>query len=246
MSDKNTLKGKSFFVMGGGKFGTNALRYLKTKGAKVLVVDINPNCKAKPEADIQADSLDVWNSLKNGQPAFLCGDAYKLLLDLYETSVPDFVVTAIQGNTIANVVQHWSLKNGFKCVPYLKGVPEVLQNLPKSLVFVRENSAFIAASYMYPDKRCKTNCPAPKNVCALTGRPKPASMESFLKFAVFGVADHCILFSSPLITGGLGAIDGNDLCPLFKQLKTFPKPFTLALGTACDCHGVVSLLKITK
>ena len=232
--------------MGGGKFGTNALRYLKTKGAKVLVVDINPNCKAQPEADIQADSLDVWSSLENGLPAFLCGDAYKLLLDLYETSVPDFVVTAIQGNTIANTVQNWFTKKGYNTEPYIIGVPEVLDNLPKSMVFVKEKSAFIAASYMYSDKRCKTNCPAPKKLCALTRRPKPASMEYLLKFAVFGVADHCILFSSPLLTAGLGAIKGPDLCPLFKQLEAYPKPCIIALGTACDCHGVVSLIKITK
>jgi len=246
MTPKTNLEGKRVFVMGGGKFGTNALRYLKTQGSKVLVVDINPNCKAKPEADIQADNLEIWNSLKNGQPAFLAGDAYKLLLDLYETSVPDFVVTAIQGNTIANTVQNWFTKNGYKTEPYIEGVSGVLDNLPKSLVFVRENTSFIAASYMYSDKRCKTNCPAPKNVCALTGRPKPASMESLLKFAVFGVADHCILFSSPLLTAGLGAIKGPDICPLFKQLETYPKPFILALGTACDCHGVVSLIRITK
>jgi len=246
MSEKNTLEGKLVFVMGGGKFGTNALRYLKTKGAKVLVVDIDPSCKAKPEADIQADSLEVWNSLNNGQPAFLAGDAYKLLLDLYETSVPDFVVTAIQGNTIANVVQNWFTKKGFKCAPYLEGVSKVLENLPNSLVFVREKEAFIAASYMYPDKRCKKNCPAPRNVCTLTGRPKPATMESLLKFGVFGVADHCIMMSSPQLTGGLGAITGKDIFSLFKQLETFPKPFTLALGTACNCHGVVSLIKITK
>ncbi|MFZ7137639.1 MAG: hypothetical protein ACOWW1_04385 [archaeon] len=246
MSGKNTLEGKTVFVMGGGKFGSNALRYLKTKEAKVLVVDIDPNCKAKPEADIQADRIDVWTNLENGRPAFLAGDAHKLLLDLFELSIPDLVVTAIPGNTIGKVVGHWSTKNGFKCAPYLKGLPTVLDNLPKSLVFVRENTAFIAASYMYPDKRCKTNCPAPKNVCALTGRPKPASMESLLKFAVFGVADHCVLFSSPLLTGGLGAIKGADIYSLFDQLETLPKPFTLALGTACDCHGVVSLMKITK
>jgi hypothetical protein len=246
MSDKNTLKGKSVFVMGGGKFGTNALRYLKTKGAKVLVVDINPNCKAKPEADIQADSLEIWTSLKNGQAAFLVGDAYKLLLDLYEDFIPNLVVTAIQGNTIAKVVENWFRKNGAKCAPYLEGVSEVIDNLPKSLVFVKENSAFIAASYMYPNKRCKKNCPAPKNVCALTGRPKPATMASLLKFGAFEVTDHCVLMSSPQITGGLGAINGNDVYSLFKQLENFPKPFTLALGTACNCHGVISLIKIIK
>jgi len=67
-----------------------------------------------------------------------------------------------------------------------------------------------------------------------------------LKFGAFEVTDHCVLMSSPQITGGLGAINGNDVYSLFKQLENFPKPFTLALGTACNCHGVISLIKIIK
>ena len=38
------ISGKLAFVMGGGKFGTNALKYLKNNDAKVLVVDLDSNC----------------------------------------------------------------------------------------------------------------------------------------------------------------------------------------------------------
>ena len=48
------LKGKLVFVMGGGNFGTRALRYLKAKRSKVLVADVNPDCMAKSEVTVQA------------------------------------------------------------------------------------------------------------------------------------------------------------------------------------------------
>ena len=56
--DSMMLKGKLVFVMGGGKFGTSALKYLKAKRSKVLVADVNPDCMAKSEITVQA--ADRW------------------------------------------------------------------------------------------------------------------------------------------------------------------------------------------
>ena len=56
--DSMMLKGKLVFVMGGGNFGTRALRYLKAKRSKVLVADVNPDCMAKSEVNVQA--ADRW------------------------------------------------------------------------------------------------------------------------------------------------------------------------------------------
>ena len=163
------LKGKLVFVMGGGKFGTNAFRYLKAKGAKVLVVDVNPDCMAKSEVDFQAAELGDSDSLGDGQTAFLVGDAVDLLLALMEKRVPDLIVTAIPSNAVAKVVEGWLAKRGYKLEPYLKAVPKVLENIPKSLVsFVDEDSGVIVVSYMPSDMRCRENCMPPKNVCALS------------------------------------------------------------------------------
>ena len=71
--DCMVLKGKLVFVMGGGKFGTRAIGYLKAKGAKVLVVDINPDCMVSSEVDVQAAELVALDSLVGWASRISCG-----------------------------------------------------------------------------------------------------------------------------------------------------------------------------
>jgi hypothetical protein len=247
MSEEQLVGGKLVFVMGGGKFGTNALRYLKDKGAKVLVADVNPYCKASSEVSVLAADLSVSDSLYDGQAAFLVGDAIDLLVALLETKVPDMVVTAIPGNAVAKVVEVWLGKRGIKLEPYLEVVPKVLENIPESLVsFVDYVCGVLVVSYMPLDMQCKENCMPPKNVCASTGRPKLGSMDKLLEFSVYDLTDVSGILCSQQLTGGLGAIDGNELRLLLKRLAKIHKPYTLAIGTACDCHGILNLAKVKK
>jgi len=247
MSSGCVVRGKLVFVMGGGKFGTNALRYLKDKGAKVLVVDLKPYCEASSEVDVLGADLGVSDSLGDGQAAFLVGDAVDLLVALLENTVPDRVVTAIPGNAVAKVVEVWLAKRGVKLEPYLEVIPKVLENIPESLVsFIDYVCGVIVVSYMPSDMRCRENCLPPKNVCASTGRPKIASMDKILEFSVYDLTDVSGILCSPQLTGGLGAINGNELCSLLKRLANIHRPYTLAIGTACDCHGIVNLAKAKK
>jgi len=155
MSSGCVVRGKLVFVMGGGKFGTNALRYLKDKGAKVLVVDLKPYCEASSEVDVLGADLGVSDSLGDGQAAFLVGDAVDLLVALLENTVPDMVVTAIPGNAVAKVVEVWLAKRGVKLEPYLEVIPKVLENIPESLVsFIDYVCGVIVVSYMPSDMRC--------------------------------------------------------------------------------------------
>jgi hypothetical protein len=239
------VKEKLVFVMGGGKFGTKALRHLKAKGAKVLMVDVNSNCLASLEVDVLGADFDVLDSLEGGQAAFLVGDAIDLLVDFLANKAPDFVVTAIPGNAIANVVEVWLGKRGIKLEPYLQVVPKVLENIPKSLVlFVDYTCGVLVVSYMPSNIRCRENCMPPKNICALTGRPKLASMNKLLEFSVYDHTDVSEIFCSKQLTGGLGAINGKKLRSLLKRLVNIQKPYTLAIGTACDCHGILNLTKV--
>ncbi len=241
------LKGKLVFVMGGGKFGIRALRYLKAKCAKVLVADVNSNCIASSEVDVQAAGFSVLDSLADGQAAFLVGDAVDLLLGLMETKVPDLVVTAIPSNAVAKVVEGWLAKRGIKLEVHRKVIQKVLENIPKSLVsVVDEYSGVIVVSYMPSHMRCRENCMPPKDVCASTGRPKLASMDKLLEFGVYNNVDASAILMSRQLTGGLGTIDGKELQSLLKRLENLNKPYTLAIGTACDCHGILNLAKVTK
>jgi hypothetical protein len=245
--NRMTLRGKLVFVMGGGNFGTRALKYLKAKGCKVLVADVNVDCMARSEVATQDAGLDSADSLEDGQTAFLVGDAVEFLLSLLEIKVPDLVVTAIPGNAAAKVVTGWLAKRGCKLKPYRKVIPEVLENIPKSLVsVVDQDSAVIVVSYMPSHMRCRENCMPPKDFCAVTGRPKLASMDKLLEFSVYNLTDTSTILVSRQLTGGLGAIDGKELYSLLKRLENLHKPYTLAIGTACDCHGVLNIFKVKK
>jgi hypothetical protein len=247
MQDEFITDGKLVFVMGGGKFGTNALSYLKAKGAKVLVVDLNPNCIASSQVDTYADGISAYDSLEVGQSAFIKGDAVNVLAEMLDSRAPDLIVTAIPGNTIAKVIEVWLSKCGIKLEPYPKAVPTILTNIPKSLVSaVDRESSLIVVSYMPSNMICKENCLPPRNVCALTGRPKFAPIDRLLEFAVYNNVDiSCILMSRQL-KGGLGAIEGKDVLSMLNHLKDLMVPYTLAIGTTCNCHGILNLTKTRK
>lgn len=245
--NRMTLRGKLAFVMGGGKFGTRALKYLTAKGCKVLVADVNVDCMARSEVAAQAAGLDAADSLADGQAAFLVGDAVEFLRAILETKVPDLVVTAIPGNAAAKVVTSWLAKLGYRLEPYRRVVPRVLENIPKSLVsFVDQDSAVIVVSYMLSHMRCRENCMPPKDFCAVTGRPKLASMDKLLEFSVYNLTDATAILRSRDLTGGLGAIDGKGLYSILKRLESLNKSYTMAIGTACDCHGVLNLFKVKR
>jgi hypothetical protein len=233
--------------MGGGKFGTNALRFLKDKGAKVLVVDLNPICKASSEADLLGSDLGILHSLGDGQAAFLVGDAVDFLMELLEVRVPDIVVTATPGNAVAKVVESWLEKRGYKLQPYLQILPKVLDNIPESLLsLVDYVCGIIVVSYMPSNMRCRENCVPPKSVCPSTGRPKIGSIYNLLKFSVYNLTDVSGVLYSIQLAGGLGAVKGDELNSLLKQLAKSQRSCTFAIGTACDCHGILNLFKLKK
>ena len=247
MFRNSRVNGKFAFVMGGGKFGTNALKYLKNNGAKVLVVDLDSNCKAISDIDIIGSDLNVLNTIQPGKSAFLKGNAEEILALLLDTTIPEIIVTAIPGNAIANVIKFWLAKRKIELKPYSKIVQNVLKNIPQSLVlFCDEPSGIIVTSYMFPNMRCKENCMPPKNVCALTGRPKFGSMHKILKFSIFENTNVSGILDSRQFIGGLGSINGNDLFNLLKELNDIHNNSTLAIGVACNCHGILNLYRTKR
>jgi hypothetical protein len=246
MQTDYNVSNKLVFVMGGGKFGTNALKYMQDRGAKVVVADVNPECLASSEVDFVSDKLDTFGSLKSGESALVVGEAVELLLAALNQHDLDLVVTAIQGNAVAKTVELHVTNKDMKFEPYRDAVSEVLKNLPESLVsFADEESGVIVCSYMPSDLRCRENCVPPRGVCAVTGRPKLATMDRLLVFSVFGLTDMSgVLVSKELKGGGLGAIEGKDLAALLKKFDKISGPCTLAVGTACECHGILNLAVI--
>jgi hypothetical protein len=247
MSRNSRFRDKFAFVMGGGKFGSHALKYLKDNGAKVLVVDIDSNCEAVSNVDIIGKDLNIIKNLLPGKSAFLKGDAIEFLASILETIIPEFIVTAIPGNALARVITVWLAKRKIELMPYSNIVQKVLRNIAPSLVlFFDEPQGIIVVSYMPYNMKCKENCMPPENVCALTGRPKFASVSKILEFSVFEATTISGILISRQLTAGLGAISGNELFKLLKRLNKLHESNTLAIGVACNCHGILNIYNVTK
>ncbi|MDD5676365.1 MAG: hypothetical protein PHW60_00055 [Kiritimatiellae bacterium] len=217
-----TMFGKTALVIGGGKFGAKACRYFKEQHTRVILVDNDPACKAQ---ELVAGSDFI---LKDAQSAW----------DLTLKLEPDFIVPTQPGHTCGK----W-IKEYFRLTPLPGVIPNVLKRIPQSLFLdCDESDARLIFSYMTRGKLCSEECPHLTNECTLTREPRPAPLYKLLEYAVFDLFDCAKIFASAQMAPGVGAIKGPEFLAFMKTVEV-KKPKTLAVGTACLCHGVLNLFK---
>jgi len=216
------MNNKTVLVIGGGNFGTKACRFFKEQKARVILVDNDPGCKAK--SFVAKDDF----ILKDAQ------NAWELALKLK----PDFIVPTHPGHTCGK----W-IKDFFHLKPLPDSISKVTKRLPQSLLLgCDEQNARLIFSYMTRGKLCSEDCPHLSNKCSLTGEPRPVPLYGLLEYAVFGLFDCCKIFASEQMAPGVGAIKASEFLAFIKEIE-IKKPKTLAVGTACLCHGVLNLFK---
>jgi hypothetical protein len=72
-------------------------------------------------------------------------------------------------------------------------------------------------------------------------------MDKLLDFSIYDLTDLSGILKSEQLTGGLGAIKGRQLFSFLKKLeKQQQESFTIVVGTACDCHGIINMFKVKK
>jgi len=221
---QQSMNNKTALVIGGGNYGTKACRYFKEQNARVILVDNDPACKAR--------ALVTRNDfvLKDAR------DAWKLVLDLK----PDFIVPTNAGHTCGKWIGDY-----FHLKPLSDSIADVTRRLPPSLLLgCDEPNARLIFSYMTKGKLCREDCPHPPGKCGLTGEPRPALLYKLLKYGVFELFDCAKIFVSEQMAPSVGAIKASDFLAFVQEIET-KKPKTLAVGTACRCHGVLNLFKST-
>ncbi|MFH1969080.1 MAG: hypothetical protein ABIJ53_02040, partial [Verrucomicrobiota bacterium] len=209
-------------VIGGGNYGTKACRYFKEQKARVILVDNDPACKAK--------ALVAKNDfvLKDAQYA------WNLALKLK----PDFIVPTNAGHTCGKWIREY-----FCLKPLSDSISDVTRRLPQSLFLgCDEPNARLIFSYMTKGKLCREDCPHPPTECVLTREPRPAPLFKLLEYGVFELFDCAKIFVSEQMAPSVGAIKTSDFLAFVKEIES-KKPKTLAVGTACRCHGILNLFK---
>ena len=222
---RKPMNDKTVLVVGGGRYGTRAARFFREQMARVIVVDSNPECPAR-EFVCKED--------------FLIRDA-KDVLEFVLKVKPDLIVPTVPGHTIGK----W-LAEYFRLAPLPDRLPYITKRLPESLIVTfDEKDAVLISSYMGHGKICRDDClPSPEH-CALTGEPRPAPLYRLLDYAIYDAVDCGKIFTAEQLAAGIGAVRTVEFLEFFKQVKR-KKPETLAVGTACQCHGILSLFQARR
>jgi hypothetical protein len=209
-------------IVGGGKYGCEAVNYLRKKGRGFVLVDINPNCLA-------ADRFGLKTSAHVGTEGeyFIHGHIAKVA-ELIEELKPEYVFPTAPIHVAAELA-----KTKFKLVPWDKEINSILSYLPP-MVILRAERGNLIVSYNR-DKNCIEKCEAPE-VCPSTRIRKPCTMDRLMKFAC---PEGFILISHQLAPG-IGALKGSDLLGFFDWAENKHK---FVVATACNCHGFFTAFK---
>ena len=71
----------------------------------------------------------------------------------------------------------------------------------------------------------------------------PAPMYELLEFSASEAVDYYKIFVSCQFDG-VGGVPGAVVKKTLKYLASLTPPYSLAIGTSCRCHGILSLFKV--
>jgi len=243
----NALKDKLIVIAGGGHFGTEALISAKESLAKIILIDEIPDCKASKFADERVNGIDLDEAMSvkaNNVKFFVC-DAVKFLKDFLKKATPDYIVPAIPGHLAGKLVKRWLEDKDFKIKFDSRLVREVLDDIPKSMViYCDENSGTIITSYMPKGSFCKIPCDQPIEFCPTTGKPKAGPMYKVLEHANWNKVKISKILISHKLQRDVGCFRGEELTSFLSSIEHIERPYSLAIGTSCTCHGILNLFSV--
>jgi hypothetical protein len=209
-------------IVGGGKYGSIAVEYLRKNNCGFVLIDKDPNCLATKQFNLKA-----FVSTGDEGEYFLQGDIPQVL-ELIERLKPEYVFPTAPIHIAAELA-----KSKFKLERWHEVIDCILGNLPSSVI-LQAGSGNLIVSYNR-DSVCLERCEAPE-VCPSTGKRKPCTMDKLVKFAY---PDGIVLVSYHLAPG-MGALKGNELLDFLAQAE---KKAQFVVATACGCHGYFTALK---
>jgi hypothetical protein len=209
-------------IVGGGKYGCEAVEYLREKGRGFVLVDIDPSCLA-----VKRFGLKSSTQIGTEGEYFLQG-GIATVLELVDTLKPDYVFPTAPIHIAAELA-----KIKFKLAPWDEEINSILANLP-STVILRAGRGNLIVSYNR-DKNCIEKCEAPE-VCPSTRKRRPCTMDRLIKFAY---PEGFILISHQMAPG-MGALKGSELREFFDWAE---KKNKFVIATACNCHGFFTAFK---
>jgi hypothetical protein len=212
-------------IIGGGRYGSDAVEFLRKKDRDFVLVDTNPECLAAKRC-----GLKLSEKVKKTGECFIRGDLATSLQLITELK-PEYVFPTAPIHIVAELA-----KIKFDLEPWEEAINQILPRLPQSVV-LNVGRGNLVVSYNR-DKDCQQKCGAPE-VCPVTKIRKPCTMDRLMRFAC-PEGFHLISY---LMSPGMGALKGNEILEFFDSAE---KKDQFVVATTCDCHGVFTAFKKAK
>ncbi|TDA39280.1 MAG: hypothetical protein DSO08_02475 [Candidatus Methanomethylicota archaeon] len=226
-------------VLGGGKFGTLAFKALVRRCRRVVVVDKDPNCLASKALRMvcsDPSKCEIGARLVLGDAAAYAAEIMR------RGKIPEIIIPAIPGNSMAMLFARWLSEMGFSVAPDPELFERASVEVPKDVVLLEDKKFGTMVLSNAKGFTCNPRCDGPE-ICPVTGE-KITPIYPIL--TNIGFCDHRSIFGSTLIDRGVGAVDGNEVYSEIMRLPRDRENYTLCVGTACNCHGIVTFMRCSK
>jgi hypothetical protein len=210
-------------IVGGGKYGCEALELLRSQHRSFVVVDPVVDCLAMQRYNLRTGAISAEGEF------YVQGDLQKAVA-LIDSLSPEYVFPTAPVHIAADMA-----KIKFDLAPWPQAINNILSKLPPIVVLLAGKGRLILS--FNRDNECANKCSMP-TICPTSKIKKPCTMTELMRFAC---PDAYILISYSMAPG-MGALKGLELLEFFEWTKTKEQ---FVVGTACDCHGVFSAFKKT-
>lgn len=237
--DSSEVKGEYVLILGGGKFGVKAAEFLKSSGARAILVDTNPKCEASRLVNFYVNPL--FNEVPAGGVAYARDDAVLFVIKFFRVKIPKLIIPVIPKHFVG-IYAYELLSKTHRVYPDSSRAYKSLKNLPKE-VNLSIHMELAVLSYMPFDKRCKKECFPSLEPCPITGIKRSEPLHQTLKHLFADDFNLNIVLPSYQLGVGVGGILGEDVALMKEKLEKL-KSGWVSVTTACLCHGVTNFFRV--
>jgi len=231
-------------IIGGGKFGLQALLWAFKTHHKALVFDSDAQALVRNHvhAILPTDQKWTLEDLTQAPSVLVLGNAIDIAIPILQDLRPAYVIPTIPVHFLAASLLFIARQNNQTYVPDADEIIRIAKQFTAPLnASPNPQEGIIALSYAQPGELCPPQCTGPLNFCPTFKREKKKTITILVSEATKQSA-HRFLAESQQLTNGLGGILGSAFFHILDQFRETLPP-TFVVSTTCNCHGVLQAFK---
>ncbi len=231
-------------IIGGGKFGLQALRWALKNYFKAIVFDSTPQSLVRKHVHAILTLEKGWtrSDLAQAPSVLVLGDALVVSLPILREIHPDYVIPTIPVHFLAATLILIGREKRITFVPDTDVTARIATAFGPALnVSAKPTDGILTLSYAQAGEVCPPQCVGPKDFCPTFRRKKERTVTQLVADAT-RTLPSTFLAESEQLTKGLGGIPGTIFFEILERFQTnLPQEFIVA--TTCNCHGVLNAFK---